>query len=437
MRPLLLALITAVLLTEGVASARVTDISVKSVKDLGTFAGKPYREAEIQLRGTAPGGAYSVPARLAYPSHRSDANGFALVDPYNTVLFAIPGWPGEPFLVPEARRFLGDEYTFGQGNVYLAVLWDKTVVERLDVGFVAAPMDAYDVLRDAAALVRSPRSMPYPRAFKRPPAASKVVAAGYSGSANLLRHFYTTRENAAEGLTFDGALLAGTEAQCVSPEDPKTFFVCPGVVADGGKVLVVNNQADVEFGGFLERGRTDDYRVLELAGTSHIPVPLFDFRRLGNPKQNPISFSPALRAAHRNLLRWIKGTPPPEAASITLQDVEPVYFGEFPYIPSAHDSDGNAIGGLRLPHMTSVSRGKPAGAPLGTYEGLDFNTSDPYLFLTGLFLPFSQARLSELYPTHRVYVRRVRRAADRLLQERLILESDRDEYVRAAQRANE
>src|SRR5688500_13237094 len=98
MRLLLLpALVGAVLLSEAVASASVTDISVKSVRNLGTFAGKPYREAEIQVSGAASGGAYSVPALLAYPSRRSDANGFAIVDPYNTVLFSIPGFPGGPF----------------------------------------------------------------------------------------------------------------------------------------------------------------------------------------------------------------------------------------------------------------------------------------------------------------------------------------------------
>ena len=434
-RTLLLAAVAfvGVLLSDSVARASVTDISVKSVKNLGSFAGKPYREAAIQVSGTAAGGAYSVPAVLAYPSRRSDANGFALVDPYNTVLYQVEGWPGGPFLVPEARRFLGDEYTFGRGNVYIAVLWDKSVLEKLDVGFIAAAIDAYDVLRDTAALVRTPKSMPYPRRFHRPPAASRVVAAGYSASADLLRNFYTTHENTAEGLTFDGALLAASQASCVSP-DWTTYYLCPGVVADGGKMLTVNSQADVEFAGFLGRGQTSDYRVLELAGTAHIPVPLFDFRKLGNPHQNPISNSPALRAAHANLLRWIKGTPAPTAPNITLQDVEPVDLGGFPYIPSAHDSDGNAIGGVRLPHMTSVVHGKPAGAPLGTYEGLNFNTDNPFLIASGTFFPFSQARLNELYPTHRAYVHRVRRAADQLLQERLILNSDRGEYVRAAKR---
>ena len=49
MRRLLLPLLMmGVLLSDTVASASVTDISVKSVKNLGSFAGKPYREAEIR-----------------------------------------------------------------------------------------------------------------------------------------------------------------------------------------------------------------------------------------------------------------------------------------------------------------------------------------------------------------------------------------------------
>jgi hypothetical protein len=74
------------------------------------------------------------------------------------------------------------------------------------------------------------------------------------------------------------------------------------VLPDGGKVLIVNTEADVEFAGFTERGRTAGYRVQELAGIAHIPSSIFDFRQSGQPEQNPVSASPAFRAAHRNLL---------------------------------------------------------------------------------------------------------------------------------------
>jgi hypothetical protein len=432
---LLPAVLSLALLLPATASARVTGISVTSDRDLGTFAGKPYRQAALQVQGVAPAGRYSVPAVLAYPARAADANGFALVEPYNTVGF----WFADP-LVPEAplshlRDFvLGEEYLLGRGNVYIAVLWDKKLMEDTRQGFMAAGTDGYQVLRDAAALVRSPRSIPYPRRFTPPPAAQKVVAGGYSGSTNLLRDFYLHHHNSRGRLAFDGALFAGSSGQCVGPADPAAFYACGGVVSDGGKVLVVNTAADVEFAGFAERGRRSDYRVQELAGVSHIPPSIFDWRQPDKkPDQNPVSGSPAFRAAHANLLQWIKGGPPPDSRYIELQDVPPAELGGFPYVPVTRDADGNAIGGIRLPHMTSRWRGKPAGAPLGSYTGLDLNTPNAFFFLAGTFVPFSPARLAELYPTNEVYVDRVTRAADRLLAQRDILRPDRDAYIAEAQ----
>jgi hypothetical protein len=82
--------------------------------------------------------------------------------------------------------------------------------------------------------------------------------------------------------------------------------------------------------------------------------------------------------------------------------------------------------------MPSRWHGRAAGAPLGSYSGLDLDTPNPFFFLAGTFQPFSRARLTELYPTRKVYVDRIRRAANRLLAERHILRSDRDAYVHAA-----
>jgi hypothetical protein len=309
-------------------------------------------------------------------------------------------------------------------------------MEATGVGSMAAGSDGHEVLRDASALVRSPGSMPYPAGFTRPPAARRVVAAGYSGSTNLLREFYLSGQNSLEGTAFDGALFAGSQGQCVSPATPAAFYPCPGVVSDGGKVLVVNTESDVEFVGFSERGRTDDYRVQELAGIAHIPPSIFDWRQRGKPDQNPVSGSPAFRAAHANLLRWIKGRRAPESRYLALQDVPPEDLGGFPYVPALRDADGNAIGGIRLPHMPSRRHGRAAGAPLGSYSGLDLETPNPFFFLAGTHHPFSRERLAELYPTRRAYVDRVTRAANRLLAERHILRSDRDAYVDAAKHSD-
>ena len=432
MRMLLLVTLAAGFLLEGVASANVTVISVTSDSHLGTFAGKPYRQAQLQIGGVAPAGPYSVPAVLAYPTRAADANGFALVEPYNTAGFwfrdeHVPETP-----LAHVRNILGDEYLLGHGNVFIAVLWDKGLMDETGQGFMTAGSDGYQVLRDTSALVRSPRSMPYPQGFAPPPAAKKVVAAGYSSSTNLLRDFYSHGENSRQGLAFDGALFAGSSGLCMNPATPDIAYVCGGVVSDGGKVLVVNTEWDVEFAGFAERGRRGDYRVQELAGIAHIPSSIFDWLA-DKPDQNPVSGSPAFRAAHTNLLRWIKGGSPPDSRYLELQDVPPVDTGGLPYVPVARDADGNAIGGIRLPHMKSRWHGRPAGAPLGSYTGVDLNTLNPFFFLAGTFRPFPPARLAELYPTREVYVDRVRRAADRLLAERHILRADRDAYIAAAE----
>src|SRR5689334_18469686 len=77
------------------ARAEITGLTVQSAKDIGPFRGKPYRKVEAQLKGTAPGGDYSVPVTLAFPKQASDHNGFAIVDVFNTVTIGDKKWfPG-------------------------------------------------------------------------------------------------------------------------------------------------------------------------------------------------------------------------------------------------------------------------------------------------------------------------------------------------------
>jgi hypothetical protein len=150
-------------------------LSVASVSDIGRFAGKPYRRAALQLHGTARAGRYSVPAVLAYPVRRSDSNGFALVEPYSTVGFWFRDPPVPETPLTHARTVLGDEYLLGRGNVYIAVLWDEGLMEARGEGFMSAGSDGYEVLRDASALVRSPRSRTRSRARRSTARCSRAA----------------------------------------------------------------------------------------------------------------------------------------------------------------------------------------------------------------------------------------------------------------------
>ena len=115
-------------------------------------------------------------------------------------------------------------------------------------------------------------------------------------------------------------------------------------------------ETDAEWGGYAERGEHPDYRVVEIAGVSHIPVSAADFRSHGMPEQNPVGFEPVFRAALVNLQEWLNGRDdPPLSVAIELSDAPPRDFDGAPIRSAARDADGNAKGGVRLPHMPSCS----------------------------------------------------------------------------------
>jgi hypothetical protein len=427
----------AALLPATTAFADITSITVVSQADLGTFAGKPYRELELQVNGTAPGGAYSIPVTLAFPLKASDANGAAVVDILNTTFV---GW-GHPFgnlVLPVARLQLGDDYLFRHGNVYIGPQWDKAATAILGEGTIGLGTDAWEIWRDAASLVRLPNQAPFPPGVKRPPASSKVIAYAYSQGSTLMRDYYLNERNTAEGApVFDGAIIGSDGAFCRTPNGPG--YQCPGVPSDG-KLMNWNSELDSEWSGFIARGQTSEYRAYELAGIAHIPKTFLDLTDLppefANPNQNPVDFNPLFRGMHRNMLRWIAGQSPPPSTYITLEAGEPQDLFGSPYLPAVRDADGNALGGVRLPHMPSVVLGKPAGGPLGTYVGGWFDGPDFFSFLGGEFQPFTEAELQAHYGTHNEYVKRVTRSALALAATNWILLEDAAAYIVEARQSD-
>jgi hypothetical protein len=86
----------------------------------------------------------------------------------------------------------------------------------------------------------------------------------------------------------------------------------------------------------------------------------------------------------------------------------------------------------RFPHMPSIdAHGNVAGAPLGSYNGVD-NTDPANVFrlLAGVFTPFTQSQLDARYPASgpNDIKHRVKRAARQLFEDDLILRQDLDGY---------
>jgi hypothetical protein len=411
----------------GTARAAVTSVSVVSSTELGQFDHRSYREVQIRMAGTALGGAYNVPVTLAFPEKAKDYSGVAVVDVINTsfVTAAVVPPPATRTSFPLARNNIGDDYLFGSGHVYVGVEWNKQAVELLGIGTIAAAGDAFTILRDAAALARNPLAIP---GDSRPEGVSKVIAYGFSQTGALLRGFYHSQQNTTGGqLAFDGALYGGADGRCTEP--PLPAFICSGTVSDGGKVIAFATETDAQGGGFLERGETSDYRFFDIAGTAHIPTTAVSF--FETPNQNPIPFAPAVRAALRNLVAWIDGTEPPSSIYIDLEPAVSVAFN-IPFRYAVRGANGNAVGGLRLPHMTATDRSGEVGAPLGVYEGVDFAYTNRLLWLGGHFTPFDSAKLDSLYPSHGTYVERVAKAAHRLVERRELLEEDAKAFIQEA-----
>lgn len=418
--------------------AEITSLTALSSKDIGPFNDKPYREMEARLEGSAPGGPYAVPITLVLPARAEDHNGFAVVDIINTVTIGKPEFVSGGAPLPLARGHMGDEFLFGRGNAYVGVMWDKAATEALKNGTIAAPADGYTIIKDAAALARDPGRF-LPADAGAAPSSGKIIAYGYSQTGSLLRGWYVDHHNTQDGaLIFDGGMVAGASGGCRDLQTAE-WKICDGALADGGKVISLSTETDAEWGGYYERGESPDYRFLEIAGVSHIPATEADFRNLGMPEQNMIDFGPAFRAALVNLQEWLNGTNPPPSASMELAATPSKEADGVGVRPAARDADGNAKGGVRLPHMpTILADGTKAGAPLGQYTGIawSYEKTNGFFAISGTFTPFPPDKVKALYPTHETYVAAVAAAAQDLAAKRYILAEDADAYIAAAERSN-
>lgn len=195
-------------------------------------------------------------------------------------------------------------------------------------------------------------------------------------------------------------------------------------------VIRLNTQSDFNsFGGLANRredgdGPGDRYRLYEVAGVSHVnasPVPLpeakpprpvklrqssglpnfgpmsclKDFPRPSQPITVPLNY--AIAQAFLNMYRWVdRGIPPPRTPFIAVgRDGQPKL-----------DSNGNAVGGLRLPALM---------VPAATYR-----IGSGACFLLGYQEPFTNGKMKALYGTSEQYVRDVKRAAREDVADRLI-----------------
>lgn len=438
------------------AEAKISSVTVNTSRDYEQAKGYTY--AEITIHGTvarADGsvGEYSVPAVAIYPRH-GHGNRVGVVDWLNSAFYHFFPPTTESGTHQFTLLATGD-YLFEKGYTYLSIQWNKAVTEifgpaaprdgqphnHLVYGSIDRSADAWEILRDAARLLKDPRDY---RGHGGPARVATVLSSGYSQGGALQLEMLAERLDPTR--VYDGHLVQMIGLACWKRDDvpPHYGFLADcGALPTGGShapVIVLASETDMvafhptvlPFGKSAFFTRNPDnprWRQYEMAAVSHLPEPILS---VGLPNQNTADPRPIFRAAFNNLTRWARRShpvKPPRSrhfqGSVDTSDA---------FIPTT-DVDGHFAGGLRLPHVESIVHRHVVGAPLGRHRPLNPLGQDPFdafKFLSGTFARFSDAEIIGRYASRDRYVKRVKCAVDLLAAKRYITLKDRNALIAAA-----
>jgi hypothetical protein len=261
----------------------------------------------------------------------------------------------------------------------------------------------------------------------------------------------------------------GLSARIPAGQDPKIFFVDTGSEYwDRGRVAALRH---LSMDGMEDLSDPPNARIYMIAGTKHGPGswPPAD-SNLQPLKSNPNDYRWTQRALLEALDQWTRqGVTPPasrhpqlsDGSLVAQRDIKfpnvpavqwpyhvpggfredlPGAMSVLPFIVPQVDSDGNDIGGIRLPEQA---------VPLGTYTDWAFRSEqsgapNTLMAMAGSYIPFAKTRadrdksrdprlsVEERYGTRSEYMHRVEEAAGRLVQERFLLQEDVKPIVEAA-----
>ncbi|NUZ07968.1 hypothetical protein HQN59_19570 [Schlegelella sp. ID0723] len=242
------------------------------------------------------------------------------------------------------------------------------------------------------------------------------LAVGQSQSASRLTLYYNSIQPIHK--VVDGFLLQ------VSGGPFRTDINAP--------LIQVLSENEVQTGGYANRRQPDSgtYRRWEVAGAAHVDYWWVMYRQalavrdgLTPPslacQPEPASHVPlryVLNAGYHHLARWVlRNEQPPRAPDLVTTSLSPVVL--------ARDENGIALGGIRQPEVE---------APTATNMGIQINMTPGCPGNYGMHIPFSEAKLSQLYPTERSYERAVTQSVRRNVRDGFLLKEDGEEIIQRA-----
>lgn len=309
----------------------------------------------------------------------------------------------------------------------------------------------FDMLSQLGALVRSDAADNPLRDYP----VARIFMTGFSQTAGIARAYAVSISplvTAGGGKRIYDGYFMGGHAPFGNP-----FNNCDKVYSAGDPRLVVKPvgvpfidlevEGDVPVSRYLRRPDSDTapdlYRRYEIAGGTHSGALFHQWGpgsedqkrsdvRIGTPDGcippgKPPSAFPLnypVDAIWRNLDEWVaKGVPPPHGEPIELQKLASGFDAAGHLVP-VRDAEGNALGGVR-----SVAVDVPTASWYGARDGA------PVCLRSGYGEPFTPAKLRELYPTHAIYVEKVKQAVQRLVDTRWLTEPDGKTIVAEAETA--
>lgn len=202
--------------------------------------------------------------------------------------------------------------------------------------------------------------------------------------------------------------LAVSGAAALTATDPRWFILNAGV-----PVMRMMSQSEYYLAIAIRQPDSDTFptmfRYYEVAGASHATQAELDFGpavadvlKANRPypetgcyyglPRSLFPFGMLFDAVLTNLDLWVrKGVLPPHGDYIEVQANPPAG-----YPPTLLDQFGNAVGGVRTPYVD---------VPISTW--FVNSPGDLICNLSGFTIPFSEATLQLLYPTHADYVQKV------------------------------
>lgn len=388
-------------------------------------------------RSDGSAGTYEAPVRLLYPVRQELCSGVGLEDLANGFAFNF-GLHDDFWNLHFARRVLTDAFLMGRGLTYASPTWDKKAVDSMGRGHLEHREDGRRVVDDVATWLRNPLSVRVVGSDGPVCRAATLVGYGMSDSASLLRQLLLDGS-----APFDADLVESAGATCWDFTIGQATAQCPKLpVGLAAKVMAIETETDLDIqsGASARQDGLATYRHYEVAGSAHAskaeadlmefarraehenPLLAVSFRELGRA-QNPESLGPVMRAAYDALLRWTTtGTSPP--ANVYLDGT----FDPSGTFTIARDADGNALGGIRLPWLTTtLADGSTVGAAVGGHTGTDATGG---FVLGGNYKCFTD--ITNRYPTARFYADRVAAGARYAESQRWILPEDRVRFERQA-----